>query len=55
MQQRALTNPKIQVLWNLAVMGAYGDKNTNNRVLEGGGGERGFRSQGIRIVLCDRA
>ncbi|XP_050274673.1 thioredoxin reductase NTRB-like isoform X2 [Quercus robur] len=35
MQQRALTNPKIQVLWNSAVVGAYGDKNTNNRVLGG--------------------
>ena len=33
MQQRALTNPKIQVLWNSAVVGAYGDENTNNRVL----------------------
>ena len=32
MQQRALTNPKIQVLWNSAVVGAYGDENTNNRV-----------------------
>ena len=35
MQQRALTNPKIQVLWNSAVVGAYGDENTNNRVLGG--------------------
>ncbi|KAF3970560.1 hypothetical protein CMV_005760 [Castanea mollissima] len=35
MQQRALTNPKIQVLWNSVVMGAYGDENTNNRVLGG--------------------
>ena len=35
MQQRVLTNPKIQVLWNLVVVGAYGDENTNNRVLGG--------------------
>ncbi|KAK4596164.1 hypothetical protein RGQ29_014281 [Quercus rubra] len=36
MQQRALTNPKIQVLWNSAVVGAYGDENTNNMILGGG-------------------
>ncbi|KAK7825925.1 thioredoxin reductase 2 [Quercus suber] len=35
MQQRALTNPKIQILWNSVVVGAYGDKNTNNRILGG--------------------
>ncbi|GMY21214.1 thioredoxin reductase 2-like isoform X2 [Fagus crenata] len=35
MQQRALTNPKIQVLWNLVVVGAYKDEITNNRVLGG--------------------
>ncbi|KAM4108536.1 hypothetical protein ACB094_03G051900 [Castanea mollissima] len=35
MQQRVLTNPKIQVLWNSVVVGAYGDENTNNRVLGG--------------------
>ena len=35
MQQRVLTNSKIQVLWNLVVVGAYGDENTNNRVLGG--------------------
>ncbi|GMY21230.1 thioredoxin reductase 2 [Fagus crenata] len=35
MQQRALTNPKIQVLWNSVVVGAYKDENTNNRVLGG--------------------
>nr|POE45931.1 thioredoxin reductase 2 [Quercus suber] len=35
MQQRALTNPKIQVLWNSAIVEAYGDENTNNRVLGG--------------------
>ena len=34
-RSRALTNPKIQVLWNSAVVGAYGDENTNNRVLGG--------------------
>ena len=33
MQQRALTNPKIQILWNSVVVGAYGDENTNDRVL----------------------
>uniref|UniRef100_A0A2N9FVK8 Pyridine nucleotide-disulphide oxidoreductase N-terminal domain-containing protein n=1 Tax=Fagus sylvatica TaxID=28930 RepID=A0A2N9FVK8_FAGSY len=35
MQQRALTNPRIQVLWNSVVVGAYKDENTNNRVLGG--------------------
>lgn len=35
MQQRALTNPKIQVLWNSAVVEAYGDQTQNNRVLGG--------------------
>ena len=35
MQQRVLTNPKIQVLWNSVVVAAYGDENTNNRVLGG--------------------
>ena len=35
MQQRVLTNPKIQVLWNSVVVGGYGDENTNNRVLGG--------------------
>uniref|UniRef100_A0A2N9H1C7 Uncharacterized protein n=1 Tax=Fagus sylvatica TaxID=28930 RepID=A0A2N9H1C7_FAGSY len=35
MQQRALTNPKIQVLWNSVVVGAYKDEITNNRVLGG--------------------
>uniref|UniRef100_A0A2N9HDC2 FAD/NAD(P)-binding domain-containing protein n=1 Tax=Fagus sylvatica TaxID=28930 RepID=A0A2N9HDC2_FAGSY len=35
MQQRALTNPRIQVLWNSMVVGAYKDENTNNRVLGG--------------------
>ncbi|GMY21239.1 thioredoxin reductase 2-like isoform X1 [Fagus crenata] len=35
MQQRALTNPKIQVLWNSVVMGAYKDEITNNMVLGG--------------------
>ncbi|GMY21217.1 thioredoxin reductase NTRB-like isoform X2 [Fagus crenata] len=32
---KALTNPKIQVLWNLVVVGAYKDEITNNRVLGG--------------------
>ena len=35
MQQRALTNPKIQVLWNSMVVGAYRDENIENRVLGG--------------------
>jgi thioredoxin reductase (NADPH) len=35
MQQRALTNPKIQVLWNSTVVEAYGDQTQNNRVLGG--------------------
>jgi thioredoxin reductase (NADPH) len=35
MQQRALTNPKIQVLWNSVVVGAYKDEITNNKVLGG--------------------
>ena len=35
MQQRALTNPKIQVLWNSTVVEAYGDQTLNNRVLGG--------------------
>lgn len=58
MQQRALTNPKIQVLWNSVVVGAYGDKNTNNSVLGEGeecAGWGGFGSQGIGIVLHDKA
>lgn len=35
MQQRALTNPKIKVLWNSAVVEAYGDETQNNRILGG--------------------
>ncbi|KAB1213393.1 Thioredoxin reductase 2 [Morella rubra] len=35
MQQRALTNPKIQVLWNSVVVEAYGDKDNQNRLLGG--------------------
>ncbi|GMY21211.1 thioredoxin reductase 2-like isoform X2 [Fagus crenata] len=35
MPQRALPNPKIQVLWNSVVVGAYKDENTNNKVLGG--------------------
>ena len=44
---------------NSVVMVAYGDENTNNRVLGVEGEEcaewGGFGSQGIGIVLCDRA
>ncbi|KAL4628135.1 hypothetical protein ACB092_05G214500 [Castanea dentata] len=32
---KVLTNPKIQVLWNSVVVGAYGYENTNYRVLGG--------------------
>ncbi|KAB1224015.1 Thioredoxin reductase 2 [Morella rubra] len=35
MQQRALTNPKIQVLWNSVVVEAYGNKDNQNRLLGG--------------------
>ncbi|XP_041020353.1 thioredoxin reductase 2-like [Juglans microcarpa x Juglans regia] len=35
MQQRALTNPKIQVLWNSVVLEAYGDKDHQNKLLGG--------------------
>ncbi|GMY09389.1 thioredoxin reductase 2 [Fagus crenata] len=35
MQQRALSNPKIKVLWNSVVEEAYGDESVNNRVLGG--------------------
>ncbi len=41
MQQKALTNPRIQVLWNSVVVGAYKDENINNRILGGGGGGGG--------------
>uniref|UniRef100_A0A2N9HY81 FAD/NAD(P)-binding domain-containing protein n=1 Tax=Fagus sylvatica TaxID=28930 RepID=A0A2N9HY81_FAGSY len=60
MQQRALTNPRIQVLWNLVVVGAYKDENTNNRVL-GGLKVKNMVSGEVsdlkvsEIVLCNRA
>lgn len=35
MQGKVMSNPKIEVLWNSVVVGAYGDDDNNGRVLGG--------------------